>query len=256
MSTQLTTASGGNIVAPAGSWADRFGKLATLNAEKAAAAQSDSGTVGAWITANAGLLSFKGSPVAGNYLDVIVIDACRENQYYDARFDRDNKRSPICYAFGDDDKTMEVSKDCEKPQAASCDACEHNKFGTSETGKGKACKNVMRIGVIPASPVDSDFLSRVDPAWIKVPVMSVKNYLAYVQLVKAKYGRPTFGVITRVAVKPDPRAQFVWTFEDIAPLPEDNALQNVIEARYNQIFDLIQFPHKKNDAAPDASRLK
>jgi hypothetical protein len=262
MTTEIATKTVAGVVVPAGSWADRFSAQTEMVVQKAEAAAASDG-LGSWVSTKSGVLAYQGTPLAGNYMDVIIVDFVRENQYYASRYGSDSHSSPVCYAFdeGSEDgkENMVVHPDSQTPQnAGGCATCKHNKFGSSETGKGKACKNVMRLGLLPATPPSAEYLSKAAPAWLKVPVMSVKGFMNYVMSVKAMYQRPPLGVVTRIGLKPDPKAQFLITFETVAPLPEDDQLKSVIESRYNEIFDLLPFPHRKNEepeAAPGFGRV-
>jgi hypothetical protein len=230
-------------------WAEKLAKYANESAQKAQAAVSTSGGTGSWIGTSAGQLSYQGTPVAGNALSVIVVDFVKENQFYDEAFDRNKKRSPVCYAFGDTDDQMEPHPEAEKPQATSCSECKHNKWGSGQGGKGKACKNVLRLGVIPAAPLDTQSIAEAEPAWLKVPVMSTKNWAAYVNTVGAQYKRPEWAVVTEVSTKPDPKAQFLITFKPVGAIPTE--LLETVEARKDQMFDQIQFPYRKNDESAE-----
>jgi hypothetical protein len=246
------------VAAPV-NWADKLAKYATESAQKAQQAVAASGGTGSWIGTSAGQLSYQGTPVAGNALSVIVVDFVKENQFYDEAFDRNKKRSPVCYAFGDTEEDMDPHPEAEKPQAKKCSECPHNKWGSGPGGKGKACKNVLRLGVIPASPMDSESFANAEPAWLKVPVMSTKNWAAYVNTVGALHKRPEWAMVTEVSTKPDAKSQFQITFKPVAPVPEQ--FLEVLEQRKEQMFDQIQFPYRKNDesseevsAAQDARR--
>jgi hypothetical protein len=227
-------------------WKDKLAQYAV-----AAVEQEQSSGAGSWINTKSGVLTYQKTPVAGNTLRVIVTNALVENQYYDVAFDPNNPRSPVCYAFGYPDPTtgkvtgMTPYDGCEKPQSTDCDSCPHNKFGSAENGKGKACKNVRRLAVLPASPLSAETLASNEPAWLKVPVMSVvKTWSPFVRLCGAQ-GKPPWAVITDVSIKPDTQAQFLITFIPVGLVPDD--LLGVVENRVNEIAGLIEFPYRNNE---------
>lgn len=237
-------------------WADELKKYAVQSAQKAAQAVSTSGGTGSWIGTSAGILSYQGEPVKGNALSVIIVDYVKENQFYDEAYDRNKKRSPVCYAFGDSDDDMDPHPEAEKPQATKCTECKHNKWGSGPNGKGKACKNVLRLALVPAVPLDAQSIAEAEPAWLKVPVTSVKNMTAYVNTVGALHGRPEWAMTTEISTKPDPKSQFQVTFKPGVPIPEE--LLGTVKMRKDQMFDQIQFPYRKNEetSEEDAAAAK
>jgi hypothetical protein len=229
------------------SWADKLAKYAVA----AAAVEQTSEVQGSFLSTKSGVLAYKGTPLAGNKLTCIVVDHVLENHYYDVGFDPNNPRSPVCYAFGDKDEDMEPHEACESPQADKCSQCEMNKFPPRVNGKqpAKPCKNVRRLAIIAPTEMTPEGIANAEVAYLRVPVMSVKGWSAYVNGVGAQYKRPPFGMLTEVGVKPDQKAQFLVTFTSLGTIPLE--LMDACEARHLQQFDAIQFPYQKNSESAE-----
>lgn len=217
-------------------------RLAKLAAE--AVEQEESVTSGSFITFKAGVMEFAGNPVAGNNMDVVIVDAIMENCYYPGKFDAKEKRPPICYAFGRDDKELAPHPESAEPQSKLCKDCEHNKFGTADEGRGdgKACKNIRRIAMIPADAIGSyEDVIKAEIAMAKIPVTSVKGWAAYVKTLNALQKKPPQAVVTNLACAPDPKTQVKVTFSHVdnlkagtigAILDKKDAIQEQLTAAY------------------------
>lgn len=250
-------------------------------AAEAAAAEIPA-TGGTFISTKGGILSFGEEVMPGNQICVIILDAILENTAYEGRFDADNKQPPRCYAFGRlaDQKemapheSMEAYPDYFIPQAESCAVCPLNEYGSAETGRGKACQNRARLALIPAgfytakgrSRTDFELEYFTDPehyrtadiAYLKLPVLSVKNYFKFVNDVAASHRRPPYGVIARITVVPDAKAQFKVEFEMLEEVPDE--LAEIVMARNAQQIEAkiggYQPPQEKPTQEKKAGSLK
>lgn len=217
-------------------------RLAAMAKAAVASEQADA----KWISTKGGQLSFGGNAFAGNKLDAVVLDAVAENHYYTSRYDPDVIASPVCFAFGRPDADGKLPEmvphpDSSQPQAETCAKCPQNQFGTAENGKGKACKNVRRLGLVAADNIGGDV------AYLKVPVMSVKNWAAYVKQIGVLRKRPSLGVVTTIGTKPDAKSQFVVQFEHKRDL-EPEELAQAFEA-FDVVKNEIAFPYKATEQA-------
>ena len=222
-------------------WDDELAKYAT----EAAASEQTSG--GKFLSTKGGILSFGGAAVPGNVMNVIVLDHILENHRYTERFDPDSPASPICYAFGRTDEEMQPHENCSEPQSDSCVGCPLNEWASADTGRGKACKNIRRLALIPEDGLDD--LENCDIAFLKVPVTSVKNWAGYVQAVATQMKRPPFAVITEISVVPDNKTQFAVKFK-VGDKIEDPEVLKAILARRAAVADSIAFPYAKNEDRP------
>lgn len=223
-------------------------------AKRAQAAVSEEPPAGGtFLSARGGILSFGEEEMPGNQACVIVLDAVREHTFYADKFDEDNPQSPICYAFGRGGEemgphpSMQADLNYFAPQSDDCAKCKWNEWGSADKGRGKACQNRRRLALIPAGyynpkrgSKDCDLELYSDPkhfqtadiAFIKLPVMSVKNWSKYVTQLSSSVRRPPHGVITRLFLEPDPKSQYRVHFEMIEEIPDD--LAQIIMRRHEE----------------------
>jgi hypothetical protein len=79
-------------------------------------------------------------------LPLVVLDYRFHNRFYDQPWDPDNPVPPVCFAISETNRGMVPSPNAPKPQAASCDECPLNEYGSK--GKGKACRNILAMAVM------------------------------------------------------------------------------------------------------------
>lgn len=170
------------------------------------------------ISLRAGVISYNGQKAPGNKLPCIVVASLSERTYYEGDYDPDNLSTPACYGFGEDG-VAGPHPAASKPQSDACATCPQNRWGSALRGKGKACKEKVRLAIIPAGITDGEGVLKAEVAKMTIPVMSVKNWANYVTLVARGHRRPTFGVVTEISTEQDPKSQFVVKFdyvEDVA----------------------------------------
>lgn len=225
------------------SWEDKLAAYAT----EAAAEESVIG--GKFVSLKAGRLAIDKVPCAGNKLDVIVIAATTEYALYEGKFDPNNPQPPVCYAFGKDEQTMRPHEKSSKPQNDNCFHCPKNQWGSDpEGGKGKACKNTRRLALLPADCINSpETIADQEEIYVKLPVLSVKNWAMYVNNVAAQYKRPPFGVLTTMTTEPDAKAQFKVVFKSIGKVPDE--AMGAIFARHETSQAAIGFAYSAPSAA-------
>lgn len=176
---------------------------------------------GASIGTRAGVLTYAGSPVAGNKLDVIVVASVHTNTYYDQKYDPNNIANPVCFSYSESGEDMVPHPASSKPQHTDCATCPMNQWGSDPNGgRGKACKNGRALAVIPANTKPED-IATAEMAILRPPVTSIKNWQMYVQKVVALYRRPPLGVVTQIGTVPDQKSQFKVTFTDIGAVEAD-----------------------------------
>ena len=234
-------------------------------AEMARAAQEKEKVTGGgrFMSTKSGVLSFNDEPMPGNQVAAIVLSSVFENTYYRNQWKAGVVENPTCYAFGfDEDElaphpNMEADPEHFEPQAMDCASCPMAEWGSAKQGAGKACQQRRRLYMIPAgfytqsknggwdlelfdTPQD---LVDLDPAVLKVPVTSTKNWSKYVHQVSKEFQRPPAGVITRVSLEPDAKTQFQVRFETVDLVPDDfletvfalmdSANENIIQPYYS-----------------------
>lgn len=250
MATKKPTPSTSRAVA---NWDEELAKHA------AAAAQTEASTAtGNFFSVKGGILAWNGSPMKNNEMAVIVLDSVLENIYYGSDFDQDDPKGPRCFAFGREEKDMiphEAATEAGTNPSDACNGCPMNEFGTADKGKGKACRNVRRLALIPAGGFDKSgqFEPEEDTGvyddaqmgFLKLPVTSVKGYAAYVKTLASTMKRPPLGVFTKIKVVPDANTQFKVTFEALGLVP--NELMAPIMTRKQEAVGTIESPYKVDE---------
>ncbi len=236
-------------------------------AEIAAGIEANTGG-GQFFSTRGGILSWQDSPLPDNEMAIILLDTLFENVFYEGNYDPDVPQGPTCFAFARDEGDLtphQLVIDAGQAQSdGSCSDCEHNEWGSADTGRGKACRNTRRLAMIPAGTFnhnkaleffeEPDHYATTTIGFMKLPVTSVKGYGNFVKQVAGALRRPPFGVVTRVAVVPDPKTQFKVTFEPLMKVPDE--LMAVIMERREEATATIDFPYQldEEEAPPPPKR--
>jgi hypothetical protein len=175
---------------------------------------------GSRISFKGGDIAIAGEKVAGNKLPVIIVDFACEKAFYGTKFDPQNTKPPICYAMGRDEKDLKPHPQAPEPQAATCAECPHNKFGSADVGKGKACKDGRRL-LCMAGNVGLDGVQRAEILPALIPPTSLKGWALYLKGL-GEIGRPPFAVLTEISTK-KVETYFHVTFELLGNVPNDLA---------------------------------
>lgn len=218
-------------------------------AQKAEASVS----TGEWISVKGGQLTFKGNVCPGNKLDAVILASRLENQWYEGDYDANSPQSPSCYAFGTDEETMVPHEKSPNKQSDSCATCPHNEYGSADKGRGKACKNVRRVSLIPASALDDPgAIPDEQAAYLKVPVTSVKGWAGFVQGL-SQLNRPPLAFVTEISTTPDAQTQFKVNFRAKESI-EDGETIGALLTRADKAEGAIEFPYTPVD--PDQQKAK
>ena len=199
---------------------------------------------GEFLSVKGGVLTFDGEPLPGNQMVVIILDVVKERTFYTKKYDAsaEHNSPPVCYAFGRTDEemaphpSMQVDLSYFVPQSDVCATCPNNEWGSSDTGRGKACGERRRMALLPAGYyaakrgsrdfdlhlfTEMEHYQSADIAYLKLPVTSVKEYARYTTQLASQHRRPPMGAVTRMYVEPDPQSQFKVKFEMIELLPAE-----------------------------------
>lgn len=188
-------------------WADR------LAADAKEIAQRERPSI-SQISLRAGQMTYQKQPVPGNKLIVVVVSQAFENKYFTNKFDPNKYEAPPCYALSLTGEAMAPHEDAKDPQSDSCATCEKNKWGSAgNNSKGKACKEVRRLALIPAASLNDGNITTAEMAVMSIPVTSARNWANYVNAIAAEYSRAPWGMLTEVSAHPDARTQFQVKFE-------------------------------------------
>lgn len=200
-------------------------------------------------------LTFGGVALPYNQVGAIVVDFVYSNAFYPEKFTKGKSQQPVCYAFGRKSNEKDIFPHADSPdkKCADCASCEYNVFGSGE-GNAKACKNGIRLALIPAGTYESEtkFTPFKDPeefekqaGYFTVPPTSLKGFGNYVKQVSGSLNVPPHAVFTKMQLK-----EKVIYFEPIAKAPA--AIIPVLMKRNAEVRKLIEFPFPK----PDDSKVK
>lgn len=249
-----------------------------MEAQAAIAAEAQRATGGGggkFFSTAAGVLKFDGNAMPGNRMVVVVLGDINENSYYDGPYDPNTPASPVCFAFNRDESAMEPHSAVDNDsyferQNDVCQGCPKNEWGSAPTGKGKACKNVARLAMIPAGTFsekgsgrnkavefdglidDEEHYNTAEVAYIKLPVMSVKNWANYVKQIAAEMKRPPHGVFTEIWLEPDAKSQYKVMFEVVDKVP--NELLKIMMERHAKVQSEIDFPYSPPQEKDEAEQ--
>lgn len=226
-------------------WSEELARRAQM----AAAIEENVGGGGSFISLKGGRLTFQGAEIPGNKMNVVVVDHILEYVYYGDRYDPDSPQTPLAFAFGRDENTIRWHEnsieeiDGEPIAGELCKDSSINQWGSADTGRGKACKNQRRLALLTEDQIeDVEAIEGATPAYIKVPVTSVKGWAGYVRQLANTLQRPPFGVITEISVVPDPKTQFKLQFKLVEAI-EDAEIIEALIAKQEVVSKEIDFPY-------------
>lgn len=136
-------------------------------------------------------------------MEVVVLDFVWFMAHYPGVYNSNSPQQPNCFAVGRDKPESGLLKppeSVEKPQGLTCkpDDCPKNKWKSSPTGNGKACKNQRRLIIVPP-----DFDSETEPMTIYVSPGGLKNFDAYVTRLKNEHNILPVQAITEISFDKD-----------------------------------------------------
>lgn len=125
-------------------------------------------------------------------LELVIVDFAAVNTFYETAFNKDDVAPPACFAVGTDPRKMAPSAEAPNKQAADCQVCPNNQFGSN--GNGKACGNGRLLAVLPPD-ADED-----TPMWLLQPsATAIKGFDGHVSSVARVFQMPPVGVVTEVS---------------------------------------------------------
>lgn len=152
---------------------------------------------GASVSIKGKRFSFQGATLE-EPMKAIVIDYGFENSLYEAAYDEENPQSPVCFAMAKIQEDMSPHETSPKPQSETCHDCPHNQFGSAEKGKGKACKNSIRLALISTETkvLNDEYVKKAESVIMRLPPSSLKHFRGYLKKITEGLQLPLFSVIT------------------------------------------------------------
>jgi hypothetical protein len=208
------------------------------------------------ISIKGGVFSFRGENL-GKELDCVILASANMNEYYEGAYDPNVKgKTPDCYALSVSGKDMAPHSAAPDKQNPTCDGCWAAKIGTASVGKGRACKQKVRVALIHGDDANSaEAVMEAAIAQINVPAMSVGNFGAYVKVLASEQSGklPTYAVLTKITLEPHPTYQIVMKFSPQSGVNSAETLR-AIQARRTQATDLVTAPYQVKADDDDAKK--
>lgn len=197
-------------------------------------------------------------------VEVIILGGVRINTLYEGPYQQDNPQAPVCFAVA---KVAWEAGEAEDllapppglpgtpPGVTKCSECPLNRFGSDpDGGRGKACKNQVRLALIPEN--SSDY-SKADGFLLNVPPTSLKGWSRYIAHVNDGLSRPAFGLVTRIRKVPNETAQgFKFSFEGGRLLDVADIEDLIGRAEGDAEAALEQLPSLEADSGGDAPKSR
>lgn len=181
-----------------------------------------------------GRVNVDGQPVKDNKLPIIVIDTVLAKAYYEEAYEEGKAATPACYAFHpSDEKALTPHEAAPKKQHDRCFGCPHNVFGTSDVGRGKRCRDEVRvIGIVPT---DTDYKG-AEARLVTITGNSLKTWSEYLSKLDVLGTFPE-GVITEMSTEPF-KSAFRITFNRIGDITKEqyDTLQTRVPVAREQLM--------------------
>jgi hypothetical protein len=213
------------------------------------------------ISIKGGVFSFNGENL-GKELDCVILASANMNEYYAGAFDPNVKGvTPGCYALSISGKDMAPHTGSPDKQHPTCDGCRATKIGTASVGKGRACKQKVRIALLHAEDAsNAEAVTEALIAQVNVPAMSVGNFGAFVKVLAGdvNHKMPTYAVLTRITLEPHPTYQIVMKFQPLSGIADAETLLAIQSRARSEAKDLVLAPFqaKKDDEEPGKKAKK
>lgn len=220
-------------------WAERVKRAA----EKQVKAAEFLGGGSNWISFKGGVVTVNGGTSPDGKLNCIVLGYMQERAWYEAEYDGSNPQAPNCYAYGDDEGHEPVAphEKATDPQAETCRGCPHDEWGSANKGRGKACRQGVKLVLLPATPEGVE-----GPLYFaRIPPTSIKNVRGWLQ---ALGDTPSFAVVTEIQVKPSATNMFDVFLTPRNAVPAD--FQGAILSQLDKGEAELRQPYPELEEAP------
>lgn len=159
-------------------------------------------------------------------IDVVLVRAAGpiSKIFYKDSYEDGSNEKPDCWS------TNGVTPDAAAPhkQSKTCATCKHNVFGSSRSGKGKACQDSKRIAVVPAEDTSGEAWG--GPMLLRIPPASLKELPALQNKLNAVGGIPYYAVVTRLSL--DHATEYPRIImKPVCPITDEADANNIVNLR-------------------------
>jgi len=139
-----------------------------------------------------------------------------------------------------------------------CESCPKNQWGSATNGgKGKACSEKRRLFLMTSDSISTpEAVSMGEVAALRIPVTSVKGFATYVQTVASTVKRPLAGVITKIALVPDPKTQFKIQFTFVKAVESIEVVKALLARGEKEVLNAINSPDVEEETPALATSSK
>jgi len=149
-------------------------------------------------------------------ITAVVLDWRSINAYYKGAYNSQKIEAPNCFALAKLRDDLKPSENCSDPQDKECEDCQWNEWGSAPGGgRGKACKNQIRIAIVPP-----DAMPNTPPWTIDLAPSSTAAFTNFVNSVAGPLCMLPIQV--QVTVDFDQNTDYPkLTFADPEPMPDE-----------------------------------
>lgn len=108
-------------------------------------------------------------------MNAIILDWRNLRNYYTGVYNPNKPQPPVCFAVGKIVDELKPAANSSKPQHETCEGCPFDEWGSAAQGRGKACKNSVRLAVVAVNPTEKSKIMTLD-----VSPTAIKSFNAMV----------------------------------------------------------------------------
>ena len=131
-------------------------------------------------------------------LPFIIVDFVYENRWYSTPFNANNPTPPDCAAINPTAAMLRPFPDgIEVQNDGPCNTCPKDAWGSSSSGRGKACTNAVLMALLdPLAPAGSPLLR------LRTSPTAIAPFETYVRMLSKVLNKPTWAVLTYIGFDP------------------------------------------------------
>jgi hypothetical protein len=204
------------------------------------------GTGGRSIKFGRGKINIGDTVIKDGRIEVVILGYCAHNRFFKGKYNAAESAPPVCYSFSNvfNDEDMKPHAAAAEKQHEDCASCPNNACGSAETGRGKACQNTARLGLLLSDDLkDGPATSAAELANANVSPTNLKHLKAYVDRLAEDHECPTWAAVTEIIGHDDPETQIKLEFKLVDLITDDEVL-TALEKRFLKIQDVLQVPYQ------------
>jgi hypothetical protein len=171
---------------------------AQIQAELAALAGTVPAPAGMSISLKGKVFTLPNGQSSPGPMQAIILDTRNIRTYYKGQYNPNQLESPECFAIAKQLEDLAPSPNARHPNAETCAECPFDAWHSAPGGgKGKACKNSIRLAIVPAN-----FTADTHPMLITVSPTGIKSFSTLVADLHANNLIPA-QIVTEIAFNPN-----------------------------------------------------